>query len=171
MKTSSLKPLQLVSLFAACILLLSQCHRVDAADDSKYVIVLVFITPEFQSVDANVDGVVTFDECLSATKQLFPQESAADQNLIAHGCMKLLGAQQQSQAAVLTEIDVDVPAPPPTESLPSTDGTAPPPPITPIVAAQTFSDRLREHMSLLKKGAKAAREEYAPPYCPRGHLF
>jgi hypothetical protein len=165
MKTSFLKPLQLVSLFAACILLLSQCHHVAAANDSKAVIVLVTLTPEFESVDANFDGVVTFDECFSATKQLFPQESVDDQNLIAHGCMKVLGAQQQSQAAVLIEIDLDIP------SLPPADGTAPPAPITPTVAAQTFSDRLREHMGQLKKGAKLARDEYAPRYCPRGHYL
>jgi len=70
--------------------------------------------------------------------------------------MKFLGAQQQSKTAVLTEMDQDVPAP----ATPPADGTAPPTIITPIVAAQTFSDRLREHMSHLKKGAKLAREEY-----------
>lgn len=164
MKASLLKPLQLVSLFAACILLLSQCHSVAAADDSKAVIVLVILSPEFESCDANADGQVTFGECLSATQKLFPQESTEDQNLIAHGCMKFLGAQQQSKTAVLTEMDQDVPAP----ATPPADGTAPPTIITPIVAAQTFSDRLREHMSHLKKGAKLAREEYAPPYCPCG---
>jgi hypothetical protein len=137
-----MKSLQLLFLLAVGALFLSQVGH--AAADT--IVIIISVTPEAQAVDADGDGKVTLAECLFATQQLFPDESAEAQKKIAEGCMLMIGGQQKKSDVV----SVDVPALAPASV-----------PETPVeVLKTTFADRLREKMHLLKNRVASAREEY-----------
>ena len=144
----------LVSLLAIGILLLSHCHH--AAADTT--IILIFITPEFQAVDADGNGIVTLAECMAATLTLFPQEDFATQSLIAQGCMNMLASQQKNETSTQIAQDTDIEVPVPTD--PSVAAPAPTEVQQKRVFAQTFKDRLSQFMGQIKKGASKYREEY-----------
>jgi hypothetical protein len=143
-----MKSLQLLFLLAIGALFLSQVGH--AAADT--VVIIVFVTPESQAIDTDGDGKVTLAECLVATQQLFPSESAEAQKKIAEGCMHFLsttcGKKQDESAPLAPEIDVPAEKEVPAAELPKE------------VLKTTFADRLRDNMHLLKHRVAAAREEY-----------